>query len=207
MQLAPLQCNECGASLKVGKKTKLVTCKRCGTQLSVRREDGSTFTDVVEAAKRVEDGAAKVSAHAEGIIDQSKLLFLQGELERLDREWDLARQDLMLKSKSGHRSVPTKGQAYGLMALAPCMLFPVVVPALTGANFTVPPIGWVAAVLMMSFVFILALRLRRQAERYQEARAEYDASRAKLLRKLGTPPLENASRASDDLEVGAAADE
>ena len=195
MQLTPLQCNECGASLKVGKKTKLVICKRCGTQLAVRREDGGTFTDVVDATKRVEEGAAKLSAEARAMAVQSKQLFLQGELERLDREWELARQDLMLKSKGGHRSVPTRGQAYGLMALAPFMMFPAVLPALTGANFTVPTIFWVFAVLMTGFVLILGLRLRTQAANYQVAVAEYDVARSKLLAKL-----EKANCAADAVE-------
>ena len=88
MELIPLNCNNCGSKLKVGEDTKFVTCKQCDAQLAVRHEDGATFTDVLDAAARVEASAAAIEEHVEKLGADNEKLFLQGEVERLDREWE-----------------------------------------------------------------------------------------------------------------------
>jgi hypothetical protein len=193
MELVPLNCNECGAPLKVGDKTKFVTCKKCGTQLAVRREDGATFTEVAQAAKNVEKSAKEISGHARVLRSQNERLLLQGELERLDRDWERERDPLMLKSKGGSVSAPTRGQAIGVIILAPLMLTPVVLPVVTGASFQPPALLWVLGVGMALFLVLMGLRLRERALRYEEALARYDAARSDLLEKL-----RNASSADDD---------
>jgi len=92
MELIPLSCNNCGSKLKVGEGTKFVTCKHCDAQLAVRHEDGAAFTDVIEAAARVEASAAAIEAHVEKLGSDNERLFLQGEIERLDREWEARRE-------------------------------------------------------------------------------------------------------------------
>ena len=99
-----LACNHCGASLKVGRDTRFVTCTYCDTQLEVVEEDGAAFTRVQEAVERVER--------------QLDVLALEREIDRLDREWDRERETLMVAGKDGTRFVPTRAQSSTLAAVS-----------------------------------------------------------------------------------------
>lgn len=48
MQTWALNCNECGAPLEVAAGTKFVTCRQCGTRLTVVQTTTSLFTEIQE---------------------------------------------------------------------------------------------------------------------------------------------------------------
>jgi hypothetical protein len=184
MKLITLNCNHCGAKLKVGDETKFVTCKHCDTQLAIHHEDGAAFTAVAEAAKRVEASAATIADHAEQLAEQNETLILQGELEQLDREWESRRQGLMTKTKGGQLVPTTRAQAILIGLMAPLVAVPILVPALSGARFELPGFLWLFVVAMMGGVLIAALYMHGKAVRYETALAQHEAERGALVAKL-----------------------
>lgn len=184
MELIALNCNNCGAELRVGEKAKFVTCKYCDTQLAIHHEDGAAYTDVMEAAKRVEASAEAIEGHIEELADQNERLFVQGEIERLDREWEERSQALMSTGKDGARQVPTRGQAIAMGCVAPLVALPLLVPTLSGADFKAPAFLWIAALIFMALILVLAFRLHSKAVQYEQALAEHQSERDDLVSKL-----------------------
>ena len=172
MELVALNCNQCGAKLTVGEDTKFVTCKHCNTQLAVRHEDGAAFTDVVAAAERA----------IRSLEAQTEKLSVQGEIDRLDHDWERDRQALMVRKRNGELVVPTRSQAVVVMVVAPLMIFPLVAGVIAGAK--IPEVMWIFGCVMVVLVFFSALNLLRKAAAYQAAFEEYQSKRSALVSKL-----------------------
>jgi hypothetical protein len=97
MTLLSVSCNHCGAPLEISEETKFVTCRHCHRQLAVKHSDSSFFTEVLtQLAERTADMA-----------DDLKIIQLQNDLERLDREWEAESREYMVKGKNGHTSRPS----------------------------------------------------------------------------------------------------
>jgi hypothetical protein len=184
MELIPLNCNNCGAPLKVDEDTRFVTCKQCDAQLAVRHEDGAAFTDVIEAAARVEASAAAIEAHVERLGADNERLFLQGEIERLDREWDSRRESLLVRRKDGHSYEPTR-TAPAVIALVVLLAFaPAVMISMADGDSELGAIVWVGGAVFAGVIVLAFNNLNRQAARFQQARAEHEDEREQLLDKL-----------------------
>jgi hypothetical protein len=184
MELIPLNCNNCGAKLKVGEDTKFVTCKQCDAQLAVRHEDGAAFTDVLEAAARVEKSAAAIEEHVEKLGADNEKLFVQGEIDRLDREWETRREGFLIRRKNGHTHVPTRTSpaligVVAMLAFAPAMLISVV-----DESGELGLIVWLGALVFAGIIVLAFLNVNAQAGRYQQALADHEAEREQLLEKL-----------------------
>jgi hypothetical protein len=182
MELIALNCNHCGAKLKVKGTAKFVTCKHCETQLAIHHGDGAAYTDVVEAANRVEASAKVLEEHASALGGQNEVIILQNELGRIDREWEARRNGLMRRGKDGSTHVPTKGAAIAIGLCAPLVLFPFM--PLWSSGHSAP---WWAVVLMLAlagFIAWQALRLHQQAVLYERGLAAHEQERAELLAKL-----------------------
>ncbi len=182
MELIALNCNHCGAKLKVKESAKFVTCKHCETQLAIHHGDGAAYTDVVEAANRVEASARALEEHASALGGQNEVLIVQNELERVDREWEARRTGLMRRGKDGAVHAPTKGSAIALGLCAPLLVLPFAPLWSDGI-----PVPWWGVALMLSFAaFIVwqAFRLHQQAVLYERATAAHEQERADLVAKL-----------------------
>jgi hypothetical protein len=201
MELIALNCNHCGAKLKVKETAKFVTCKHCETQLAIHHGDGAAYTDVVEAANRVEASAKALEEHASALGDQNEVLIVQNEIERVDREWDARRGGLMRKGKDGSTHVPTKGAAIAIGLCAPLLLLPFA--PLWSAGISVPWWGMAFMVSVGAFIVWQAFGLHQQAVLYERALAAHDQERADLLAKLeglraGRPKKKKKKRVEPD---------
>lgn len=97
MTLLSVSCNHCGAPLEISEETKFVTCRHCNRQLAVKHSDSAIFTEVLtQLAERTADMA-----------DDLKIIQLQNDLERLDREWEVESSEYMIRGKNGHISRPS----------------------------------------------------------------------------------------------------
>ena len=97
MTLLSVSCNHCGAPLQITEETKFVTCLHCDHQLAVKHSDSAIFTEVLtQLAERTADMA-----------DDLKVIQLQNDLERLDREWETESRKYMIRGKNGHISRPS----------------------------------------------------------------------------------------------------
>jgi hypothetical protein len=96
MKLISVNCNGCGAPLNVGPNTRFVTCVQCGARLAVVRSESSAYTEMLEQLDK------KTDAIAEQLAEIQR----HNEVERIDREWELEKQQWMTVGKDGSKSEP-----------------------------------------------------------------------------------------------------
>ena len=75
-----------------------LTCQFCGARLQVQRSGNAVFTETLDQLAR----------QTGRIADNTDYIKLQNELERLDREWMLEKEQYMVRGKDGHLSVPSR---------------------------------------------------------------------------------------------------
>lgn len=97
MTLLSVSCNHCGAPLEISEETKFVTCRHCHRQLAVKHSDSSVFTEVL----------TQLAERTAGMADDLKIIQLQNDLERLDREWEAESREYLVEEKNGHTSRPS----------------------------------------------------------------------------------------------------
>ena len=179
MELIALNCNNCGSKLKVADSAKFVTCKHCDTQLAIHHNDGASFTELAEAASRVEESAKQIEEHAGALSEQNRVIVLQNDLERLDREWATERDAMMIKGKNGHQHAPTRAQAY----LAYCSSPVILCLGVFGYSMTSSIAMLIACVFAVFFFFIGSSTLAK-AKVFEDAQAQHETARAALERDL-----------------------
>jgi hypothetical protein len=94
-----LCCQGCGADLQVSDEVRFITCNYCQSKLEIVRDASVTHTRVLE----------KIERTTERIAGNLKVIELQNDLERLDREWEKVRQGMMTRGKDGHFYEPSTG--------------------------------------------------------------------------------------------------
>lgn len=78
MNTIPVMCQRCGAPLEVADESvRFVTCAHCSTPLEIVREATQTHSRIMEEIHAATTESAKTL----------KVIELQNDLERLDREW------------------------------------------------------------------------------------------------------------------------
>jgi DNA-directed RNA polymerase subunit RPC12/RpoP len=96
-KIISVNCNHCGATLEVDDNTRFLTCNYCHSRLAVQRTDSAVFTEVLE----------KLEAQTGQIAGNLKVIEMQNDLEKLDREWTMSRENLMVAGRNGGRSEPS----------------------------------------------------------------------------------------------------
>ncbi len=92
-----LCCQGCGADLQVTEDVRFVTCNYCQSKLEIVRDASVTHTRVLEKLERT----------TERIAGNLKVIELQNDLERLDREWESERSSMMVRGENGQVSAPS----------------------------------------------------------------------------------------------------
>jgi hypothetical protein len=87
-------CCRCGAALAVPAGVQFVSCNQCRSQLAVRRDASVTFTSALDAPTPVD-------------WHELTRIEIEQEIARIDREWQLRREDLMVSGRYGHRYRPS----------------------------------------------------------------------------------------------------
>lgn len=86
MNIIPVLCQRCGAPLEVADASvRFVTCAHCSTPLEIVREATQTHSRIIEEIHAAATESAKTL----------KVIELQNDLERLDREWSKQRAELI----------------------------------------------------------------------------------------------------------------
>ncbi len=199
MELIALSCDNCGSKLKVSESAKFVTCKHCDTQLAIRHTEGAAFTELAASAARVEESAKQIHEHANEMSGQSDVLVLKNDLERLDREWERDRTELLVKGKNGHTHVPSRTQGMLLYVLAPVFLF-------LGLYAYSQSDNWMMLVISIGVggaVVFAGSSTMTKAKAFEDAQSRYDLRREELVRELDATSEARkakklAARAEDD---------
>jgi hypothetical protein len=175
MELVSLACGHCGAPLEVPDGTRYVTCGFCSSKLEVHRSGGAIYTQVLEALqKRTEEIAGDV-----------EILKLQNELERIDREWQTARESCMIRGKHGGMSEPSPiaGTIGGIVAIGFGIFWTI------GAGSHFPPMALFGLLFIGIAVFGLIYNLKKSND-YSAIKEDHEMRRARVLREI--QKLENA---------------
>lgn len=172
MELVRLACNGCGADIEVTEDARFVTCRYCDAKLEVRHTEGATFTAVRDAVKRVEHVEKKTREIEEEVAE----LRAENDLLELEREWEAQRKDLMLKSKDGTLSEPTRTMAFGVGIGASIMGVTLMI--------LVPIQGILIGLGFIGFGILGGILFHGKAVKYEAALAEYEERRAALVDRV-----------------------
>jgi hypothetical protein len=176
MEMVTVSCNSCGAPLKVGTQVRFVTCQFCNTQLEIKRNDSSIFTEQIE---RIAGNTAQMAQDLEAIK-------LQNEIERLDREAAAG------SVQSSGRAAPG-GRGGGVFGLAFAIFFAFVCFAMAGTAgragapslFAFVPVGM--GIFAIAGALIAFRKSSDQADRQDNLRRRRDELTEKLA-ELDKPP-------------------
>jgi uncharacterized Zn finger protein (UPF0148 family) len=170
MKIVALDCNQCGAALEVGAKTRFATCSYCGTKLQIHHTDSSHFSEVLE----------KIEATTTQLADDVAELKMRDELDRIDRSWQERRQRYLARAKDGTTSIPTMGGAVvlglvGSIAGIAWMFFTLSISGPLDSTMAriFPYFGLIFAALAL----VAAMHTARQAKAYERARRRYEQER------------------------------
>lgn len=110
MKIIPVLCQRCGAPLDVADESvRFVTCAHCSTPLEIVREATQSHSRILE----------EIQATTEDHGRRLKVIELQNELERLDREWE-GREvmiDGVLRSHEGRKDMVLLALPVAMIAL------------------------------------------------------------------------------------------
>jgi hypothetical protein len=113
MTIVPLNCNHCGAPLKVPDTARFATCQFCHAQLAVKHEGSAWFTEVLE----------KLTEQTSSIADELREMRLKQELKELDQDWDAARSKIIGNASENFHPKDLLWISWILMAFGVFMFF------------------------------------------------------------------------------------
>ena len=171
MKITKVCCQGCGADLQVDESVRYVTCNYCHARLEVVHDPSVTHTRLME----------KLEKNTERMADNLRVIELQNELARMDREWELRRESFMVTGKHGHRSLPsTAGSAIGGVIVAVFGVIWIGAAASMGAPAPFVLFGLV----FVGFAIFNAVNGASKANAHQSAEADHDSQRAELIRRI-----------------------
>ena len=174
-QVTSVTCNHCGAPLQVPPTTRFLTCTYCGTRLEIHRSGNAVYTEILEA---IDQRTAEMAQDLDVIRRQN-------EIERLDREWQLKRDSLMVRGKHGSVSKPSvAGGLVGALVAGGFGVFWTVTAASAGA----PGFFVLFGVLFVIMAIVMGISTATKATEYQDAEQNYLRQRESLMQSNRNQP-------------------
>jgi hypothetical protein len=168
-QITTVACNHCGAPLQISPTTNFATCGYCGAQLEIKRSGSAVYTEVLQ---RIDSRTQRIEQDVEHIKRQN-------QVEQLDREWMLRREQYMSRNKDGSRSIPSAaGSVFGAVVAVIFGIIWIGVASTSGAPGFFVLFGLVVVIgaVVSSIVGI------GKSARYTEAERAYQLQRDALMR-------------------------
>ncbi|MGB6223120.1 MAG: hypothetical protein WBG04_18975 [Haloferula sp.] len=150
---------------------RFVNCNYCGAKLEVVHDSTTTHTRVL----------AKLEKQSEEMAGDLKVIRLQNELEKLDREWERETQGYMVTSRNGHRSVPSTGGS--VVGGVGAIIFAVIWMSLAGSMGAPTPFVMFGLLFIGIAIFGMA-KSSSKAGAYQNGLSKMNERRAKLIREI-----------------------
>ena len=171
MKVTKVCCQGCGAALQIDESIRYVTCNYCYCRLEVVHDATVTHTKQLD----------KIERTTEQLANNLKVIELQNDLERLDREWDHQRESLLVRNKHGHVSEPSSaGSLVGGIIAVVFGIFWIGMASSHGAPAFFPLFGLV-------FIFIAIFTMvsgTAKAGAYKSQRSVYEIQRQRLVSQL-----------------------
>lgn len=171
MELTSVRCNHCGAPLEIDADTRFVACRFCNSQLEVKRTDSSAFTEVVQ----------ELAAKTEAMAGNLKVIELQNEVERLDREWTMNKEQFHVNGRNGNRSLPSK--AGGIAAAIFGSAFLIAWISLS-TTMKAPVFFPIFGVVVLGALLANVVSALGKSGRFNQAAEDHQRKRAALLEQL-----------------------
>jgi hypothetical protein len=171
MKVTKVCCQGCGADLQIDESIRYVTCNYCNTRLEVVHDQTVTHTRLLDKIERTTDRMA----------NNLKVIELQNDLERLDREWESQRRSLMVRTKDGHFSEPSAAGSlvFGIILVG----FGIVWMTITTNGHTsgmFPLFG----LAFIAFAFVGIVQGTKKASLFKARRSRYNNERHRLISRL-----------------------
>jgi hypothetical protein len=171
MKITKVCCQGCGADLQVDETVRYVTCNYCHARLEVVHDPSVTHTRLME----------KLEKNTERMAGNLRVIELQNDLERLDREWEQQREGFMVTGKHGHRSLPsTAGSVFGgIVGLGVGVVW-----IGAAASMGAPAPFVLFGVVVVGLVIFGSVNGLSKAGGYQSAESAFQARRAEMIRRI-----------------------
>lgn len=171
MKVTKVCCQGCGADLQIDESVRYVTCNYCHTRLEVVHDETVTHTRLLDKIERTTDRMA----------NNLKVIELQNDLERLDREWESRRDRLMVRGKDGHISEPSSiaSVAGGFIAIGVGIVWIIAVSAMHA-----PPLFPLFGLLIIGFAIFGMVSGTNKAAAFKAGQSRHEAERQELLSRL-----------------------
>lgn len=171
MKITKVCCQGCGADLEVDESVRYVTCNYCDARLEIVHDKTVTHSRLLE----------KIERQTEVMADDLKVIRLQNDLDKLDREWSMKSQSLMVTDKNGSKSVPSSvgSIAGGIIAIVGGVIWMGFASSM-GSPGIFPLFGLV----IIGFGLVGMFHGAGKAQTYQKSKATMEREREKLLRQI-----------------------
>lgn len=184
MDTISVSCNHCGAPLEVPRGARYLTCNYCGSRLEVHKTDSATYTDVLET----------IQENTSQMADDLGAIRRQNELEQLDRQWALERQEYLAQGKDGSTNEPATGAGMVVGGLFVAFFSVVCIgmgisaldfaanwhgPGPDPGFFALVPFG-MAIFAVVAFVASISSATKK-ANQYAERKRDYERRRSQIL--------------------------
>lgn len=164
-------CQGCGADLDVDESVRFVTCNYCQARLEIVHDPTVTHTRLFE----------KLERNTEALAANLRVIELQNDLERLDREWADRREGFMVTSKNGRRSLPSHGGSLAGGVFGGLIGLVMLTAGLSNSQaFLLTPLG----ILFVIVGIAGGVSGTSKANAYQAAAAAYEGKRRAFLQMI-----------------------
>jgi len=178
MKTINLTCNHCGAPLEVAEEAKFVTCRFCSSRLAVEHSDSAFYTRVVEA----------IEQQTNALSQDLETIKVQNEIERLDREWQMQREQLCHRGKDGQLREPTVPATVVGSVLFVAFGFIWVLMGGAAMSFgggnPIAVLFEIVGVGIIVFSVVALVRGMPKAQEYEHNKASYESRRRRLVADL-----------------------
>ena len=167
MRITHVRCHGCGAGLTVNETVRFVTCNYCNAQLEVVHEPSVTHTKLLEEVVR----------STEHLASRMKVVELQNDLLKLERDWDQVRERCLIRDQQGTLQEPSVITAKMIAGAAM-----IVIPLLTYANAQTMDVrsAFLIGGVLAAVAFFVVRGTLAHAREYESTKAAYRKKRHKL---------------------------
>lgn len=171
MKVTKVCCQGCGADLQIDETIRFVTCNYCNARLEVVHDETVTHTRQLD---KIERTTAQIAGNL-------KVIELQNDLERLDREWDNQRNGMLVRGKNGQVAEPSAFASVsgGIVAIVFGVVWLGMASSL-GAPVFLPLFGLV----FIGIAIVMMVTGTAKAAAYQKQQGIYEIRRSQLVHSL-----------------------
>lgn len=167
LSIIDLSCNKCGGPLHVPLGTAYVTCGHCGSSLQVHSSGGAFYTSLLE----------RIGAQTSAIADDVKAIRANGEIERLDEEWEKTHAEYKQELESAHLGAAAFVGLIGIFFITMMLIFDYANSHEPGKFLCAVAVATLDAVLLGLLIRAGVRRYRSISKVYNQAWKDYQLKR------------------------------